>query len=127
MKIEWLAEKRARDVPWMTDNQWDCYLLVADVFGGFHHMNDKPKPWGSGIKLSEDIHRMSTFDMDSLTNLVFYAHDQCIRVQLAASSPGMVGIILHKRHCRVGDISRRHPTLEFAVQKWREYHPEPNK
>lgn len=122
---DWLYKKRLRDVPWMTHDQWACYLLAAEFFGGFHHMIDKPKPWGNGIKLSERFNWLSTYDFDGLTRLVFMAHDACIRIEIMPSGPGLIGLTLYKRHQREGGISERHPTIEEALATWRMKHPAP--
>ena len=104
--------------PWMSEDQWECAKLIARVQGGFHH-SAEIKPAYTGIRTNVYAHRLATFDFNLLTELVFAAHDQCIRVEMAQSSPGRVGVLLHKRHTREGRIVDRHPTLEQAVADWR--------
>lgn len=62
---------------------------------------------------------IATFDDDTLTRLVFAAHDECLRVELSQSRPGHLKILLHPRNLRDGRFCERHPTLESAVVKWR--------
>ena len=100
---------------WMTDDQWECAQMFADVVGGFHHISGTIKPHGKGIKVSDRAFGWSTFDFDRLTRLVILAHDRMIRVALAQSGPYRVGFELYKRHTRVGSMSVRHPTLEQAM------------
>jgi hypothetical protein len=101
--------------PWMTDDQWECAQMFADVVGGFHHVGGKFRPFGSGIKVSDYQFGWATFDCDRLTRLVILAHDQAIRVAIVSSSPGRVGFKLWKRHTREGSMHERHPTIEQAI------------
>lgn len=112
---------------WMSDDQWQCALMHADLMRGFHHVGGKFKPCGSGIEIHECYGSWATFDYDGLTRAVFLAHDRCIRIDIGPSGPGRMKFTLHKRHKRDGALHERHPTLEDAVQSWRELHPnQPN-
>jgi len=104
---------------WMSDDQWQCAALVADLFGGFDHVCGTFKDSGFGVTISVHAHRLSTFDFDGLTKLVLLAHDRMIRVDLAGSSPGRVKMLLHKRHKRDGAMHERHPTIETALETHR--------
>jgi hypothetical protein len=118
-----LNHTREKHYPWATDDQWACVLMLMEQYGGEHHFPSEVKPAGSGIKMSAYAQPFATFDFSNLTRLVFLAHDRCIRVQLCASAPGRIGLMLHRRK-RVGDIVERHPTLETAVAEWRAKHSE---
>ena len=121
---EGLDRVRQRDYPWASDDQWECIHLVADLVGGFHHLEGKIKDFGlTGVRTSlySDV---STFDSDRLTRLVFLAHDRCIRASVVSSGPRRIGIELFKRHAREGSTSKRHPTIEQALALWRKSHPE---
>ena len=118
------AEKYHREA-WMTDDQWRCAELVADVFCGFHHVTGEFKAFGRGVAVSVFAGTLATIDNDRLTRLVLLAHDRMIRVEMAASSPGRVKLALHKRHEREGCMSGRHPTIETALASHRKYFPEP--
>lgn len=106
---------------WMTDDQWECAQMFADVVGGFHHISGQIKPCGRGITVSDYAGGWATFDYDRLTRIVILAHDRMIRVELRQSGPGRVGFNLHKRHARDGRMHERHPTLESAVQLHRDH------
>ena len=108
---------------WMSDDQFECYELLADAMGGFHHVVQNPKEFGFGICLNTYSHRLSTFDFNLLTTLVFLAHDRMIRIEIQSSGPRMVKICLHKRHAREGSMSQRHPTVETALAAHRERFP----
>jgi hypothetical protein len=104
---------------WMTDDQWKCTQMFADVVGGFHHVAGTFKPFGDGIKISAYPSRFATFDFDGLTRIVLLAHDRMIRVALAPSGPRMIGFEMWKRHTREGRYSERHPTIEQAIEMHR--------
>lgn len=110
--------------PWMSDDQWECAKLIARVQGGFHHCAEIKQAY-TGIRTYVHAHRLATFDFNLLTELVFEAHDRCIRVELAQSAPGKVGILLHKRHAREGRMYEYHPTIEQALADWRTRNPTP--
>jgi hypothetical protein len=99
----------------MSDDQWECAQMFADVVGGFHHVTGTFKPWNDGIRVSDYQRAWSTFDMDRLTRLVILAHDRMIRVSIVPSAPRRVGIEMWKRHTREGRMSKRHPTMEQAI------------
>jgi hypothetical protein len=104
---------------WMTDDQYECFELLADLFRGFHHVYGEPREFGHGIALNIRSHRLATFDFDALTTAVFLAHDRMIRIEIQPSGPGMVKICLHKRHKRDGMMYERHPTIEEALATYR--------
>lgn len=104
---------------WMSDGQWECALMFADLMRGFHHIGGKFKQCGSGIEINEPYGSWATCDYDGLTRAVFMAHDRCIRIVIAPSGPGRLRFILHKRYKREGAMHERHPTLEEAVANWK--------
>lgn len=99
---------------WMTDEQWECAQMLADLAGGFHHC-DKIKEFGSGIETNR-AGELATFDFDGLTRAVVMAHDRAIRFAVSSSGPGRIKLILHKRK-REGSISQRHPDRSALVPK----------
>jgi len=114
----WISGQERLD--WANDKQHECYELLADVMGGTHHLYNPVKPCSeSGI---ETIYHtsMSTFDFDMLTKFVILAHDRCIRVEIAPYNFKNIKIRLHKRDGREGSMSRRHPTIERAIEKLRQ-------
>ena len=91
--------------------------FFATLFGGDHHIPGKLREFGDGwcVFRSGDI---STFDFDLATRIVFLAHDMCMRAEI--SRAGLyLRIAIHARK-RDGGMSERHPTLEQAVERWRE-------
>lgn len=103
----------------MTEAQRACFDLLCVVFRGEHNAPDRIYACGSGIKCSAPIYGLATFDFDYLTRLVVLAHDHCIRVDISSSSPGRIGLMLHQRSGRSGEVSVRHPTIEEAIERVR--------
>jgi hypothetical protein len=102
---------------WMSDDQWECYLMLADLYYGFHHVTGKLHKWGTGIRLNtHQVGGFATFDFDKLTRAVVMAHDRKIRFGVYPSGPGMLGLELYKRHARTGLMRERHPTIEDAIK-----------
>lgn len=110
-------EKQPYRKDWMSDDQYECYEFLADIFLGFHHIHGKLHEWGDGIKLNtSQTGSFATFDFDGLTRAVVMAHDRMIRFCIEPSGPGMLGLVCHKRHKREGRMSERHPTIEQAIE-----------
>ena len=109
----------------MSADQRFCFDLLADCFGGAHHVPHNVRKCGYGIRVSVGSGQLSTFDFDRLTRLVFLAHDRCVRVEITSSGPGRVGIALHRRHTRDGCMGQRHPTLDGAIALHRRFFPAP--
>lgn len=61
--------------------------------------------------------QFSTFDGDRLTQLVFLAHDRCLRVTVEGAASGYLRITFHPK-TREGNSFDRHPTIEQALEKW---------
>lgn len=103
----------------MNADQLECFRVLCDVFMGAHHVPPVRECSRYGISTAT-FKELATFDYDSLTRLVFSAHDRAVRVAVRSSAPRYVEIALWKRQ-REGDFSERHPTIEAALAKWREY------
>lgn len=114
----WNKQIREKRYPWMTDEQFECFLMLCDIFGGAHHIYSEVKPYGQGIVVNERHFRASTFDFNGLTKAVVMAHDRCIRFEIEPSGPGMLKLVLHKRK-REGQMYERHPTMEDHIRSIR--------
>lgn len=108
------AEPADNRQDWMSDAQWECACLIAEICGGWHHVDGKIKQCGTGIRWGTRQGRWATFDCSELTRLVVLAHDFAIRVEVVPWAPGMLGFTFHKR-ARKGRIHQRHPTIQDAV------------
>lgn len=106
----------------MSDDQWECAEMLADLYGGFHHLYSEVKRHGTGVELNTSAFRLATFDFSALTSAVFMAHDRMIRFGVESSGPRMVKLVLFKRHKREGRMHERHPTIETALALHRERH-----
>lgn len=98
----------------MSPDQLECYKLLADCFGGEHHL-EPVYIHGRGLRTSSWGGKLATFDFDYLTRLVLLAHERCIRIEIVQGGPNRVGIVAHKRHAREGDMAVRHPTIDQAI------------
>lgn len=106
---------------WMTDDQWECFEMLCDLFYGVHHIQGKIKPCGKGIEINTRASNWAaSFDFNGLTRAVVMAHDRMIRFEIEPSGPGLLKLCLHKRHKREGAMHERHPTMEQAIEKIRE-------
>jgi hypothetical protein len=84
---------------------------------------DWSNPSYIALKLSRFMSpRLSTFDFDDLTTLVFLCHDHCIRAEIVPLNQQHVEIVFHARRGREGQMSLRHPPIETAIARWRERH-----
>jgi len=111
---------------WMTDDQWQCAQMIADLFRGWHHVLGEIKQSGTGIKLNTSATNWAaTYDYDGLTRAVVMGHDRMIRFEFQPSGPRMMQLVLHKRHVREGKMHERHPTMEDAILTARKEHPQP--
>jgi hypothetical protein len=114
------------DNPEMTKDH--AIAFFAEFYLGVHHIPARGccgshgvKEFGTGWSVNH-YGDLSSFDFDSLTRLVFLAHDRCVRVEVMNSGPRRVKIAIWKRAGREGEIWARHPTLEQAIELWRKRH-----
>jgi hypothetical protein len=104
----------------MNEDQRECYDLLCDLVYGEHHITGLVKACGArGIMINTPSNRWATYDFDGLTRLVVMAHDRCIRAEICPGGPGRVGIHLHKRKMREGQMHERHPTMEENIARIR--------
>ena len=100
----------------------EAIAFFAEFYCGEHHIPRKGlKPCGNGWSVN---HRgsLATFDFNTLTRLVFLAHDRCVRVEIMHGGPGSLKIGIWQRD-RNGSSTQRHPTITEALETWREKHP----
>ncbi len=96
--------------------------VLATAFRGIHHCGHiKKRGEGTPDEMWETnkYGDISTFDFDELTRLVIAAHDECVRVAICHSGPGMVKIRLWPRLNRDGEFYEKHPTMEDAIKLFR--------
>jgi hypothetical protein len=109
-----------RTWPEMSENEARDFF--AHIYRGKHHIpgelrRDSRATWsvchfvgGAGV---------ATFDYDELTRMVFAAHDACMRLAILAAGPRHVRIQITKRTRNGSEMAADHPTLEDALDKWR--------
>lgn len=97
---------------------------VADMLGvwqrGIYHISPEVEKGIWTERMVEIRHGgdLATFDLDTLTRLVFLAHDRCVRVEISPRANRYFTMRFHPRK-RDGKGFERHPTLEDAVAAWR--------
>lgn len=72
-----------------------CWDVLRTAFGGDHHLQ-KVYECGRGIEMST-FHSLATHDSNTLTRLVLLAHKFRCRVDIGASTPRTVRIMVHPR------------------------------
>lgn len=102
---------------WMTPAQWACAEALADLFGGFHHIEARRiKAAGAhGIEYSTP-QSLSTYDFNAMTHAVLMAHERAIRFEVAPSGPRLLKLYLHKRAHDGEFMHTRHPTIDQAIE-----------
>jgi hypothetical protein len=118
---------------WMKMTMSPLGREVADLLGawarGIYHIDRSVMKvdWSDEqvieINLSNPT-TLSTWDFDELTKLVILCHDRIIRCEIRAVAPGILKMCFTKR-IRHGDISKRHPTIERAIELCRKEHGDP--
>lgn len=107
-----------------------AFVILDESLGGIYNLNIKlDKVEINKYFFSCVISKpLATYDMNSLTTLIFSAHDHCVRVELnPKSSWGYYELVFHNRTRKQADeklsITKDHPTLEQAVEMWRYKNP----
>ena len=95
--------------------------FFSEIYGGAHHIQGEVKQFGDGWTV-QNYNDLSTYDFNMLTRMVFLAHDKCYRLSIKQGAPSAVKVMIWKRHAREGKIYEMHPTIEQALEKWRESH-----
>ncbi|WP_147127833.1 hypothetical protein [Shimia ponticola] len=103
---------------WMTDDQWACAQMVADLLGGFHHVSGDFNPLGYGLQVNLANVSWATHDFNTLTRAVFLAHARMIRFEIRPCSNRSLKLCLWQRHKRDGAMGERHPTIQQALEQF---------
>lgn len=106
-----------------------CAEFAGRFYGGLHHFPGESKglrkvDWNHWLYCAwKQRPGFSTYDFDSLTRLVFLAHDTGIRVEVNPSM-NYLEIVCHPR-VFVPEKGRAypHPTIEAALADWRTRSP----
>ena len=105
----------------LTDFQRDCVDLICDAqtcgpYDFKSTFNSANWEHGNGVRFTISPMGLATFDFNGLTRLVVGAHDKCIRVEIRPCNMQRLEVTMFKREGREGSISRRHPTMEGAIE-----------
>lgn len=134
------AERRHAGADWLEQNYGRrCGPIsplgrsVADLLGdlaqGLYHLDGEALAktnWTNPVFIDIVLPYQSwaTYDFDQLTQLVILCHDRCIRAEIAGASRGKTRLLFHGRQ-RTGGMSERHPAIEEAIKRCRDYHGGP--
>lgn len=106
--------------------------LLDELYSGLYHLDGDfihRADWTAShwiVLTVTDNSYWATTDGDYLTRLVFLAHDYAIRVEIEASTHGYFRLNFSPREQgKAAGVMRGHPTLEEAVERWRQRHPAP--
>jgi len=104
-------------------------IIISNLYRGLHNA---PYRFLDTFPLKETFYipfelkgTLATFDFDTLTRLVFLAHDLAVRVEIQSTRKHCTLIYFHQRtHNNIKDFksTENHPTLEQAVKWWRKHH-----
>lgn len=90
-------------------------MILDKVFGGIHNvpLAKAPVAWDDEyvIHVTLSWQTLATVDDSRLTALVVLAHDNVLRLQIAAKAANHIELMFHQRQ-RAGSLSQRCPTLE---------------
>ncbi|HZU87408.1 MAG TPA: hypothetical protein VFF78_07985 [Anaerolineaceae bacterium] len=122
---EWIERQLACNTPLvqMSPLGHDVADLLGELFRGIYHIEHQALrvDWSNKQCISINIDRaLATFDFRDLTHLVFLAHHLCLRVEIEPCNFRFLRILFWRRS-RDGDISKRHPTLREAVERFEEH------
>lgn len=99
-----------------------CRSMCCGPYDFYRTFEKADWQYGQGVRFVVDHHLLATFDMAGLTTLVIGAHDECIRVEINPVNFRNVAICMWPRQ-REGGISERHPTIEQAINYYRDTSP----
>jgi hypothetical protein len=122
---DWLKRDAKKEVSEFGEQVAD---LLGFAFGGIYHIERTVLKADFSdsrfISVTVGQNDMSTFDSNTLTELVFLAHWMCMRFQITGAAPGCIRLQFSKRNPLVdkGDfIYSGHPSLDEAVASFKEY------
>ena len=94
--------------------------LLGHVFLGIYHLHTgalRNVDWSNNHHI-QFIYRgeLATFDFNSLTALVVFAHDEMMRVSIEGCGPDYMRLMFHQRKSRTGSICEKCPTIEKHIK-----------
>ena len=96
--------------------------ILSRAYGGEHHIPGKIKDNGHFIECNI-FGGIATYDCNRLTRLVIGAHDECCRMEISPSGPGLIKLRFSERkrpeECGEYPLMSGHVTIEEAVQVYR--------
>lgn len=81
-------QRASERLPWMTDQQWACTVMLAEYVPGFSALQASLAPLGAGVELSTTYAWLSGFDTDLLTKLAIESTRHRLRLQIGGDQSG---------------------------------------
>lgn len=117
--LEWLkANQRVKEISPLGERVGE---LLGEWASGIYHIRDIEKvDWANPhcIEVSLGYMNLATWDAADLTRLVFLAHWLCIRIEVTPKNRNTLCLLFHARE-REGQIYKRHPRLDEAVERFK--------
>ena len=117
--LEWLkANRSVKEISPLGERVAE---LLGEWAAGLYHLSDIEKvDWANPyfIEVSLGYKNMATWDAADLTHLVFLAHWLCIRIEVTPKNRNTLSLLFHGRE-REGQIYKRHPRLDEAVERFK--------
>lgn len=99
----------------------EATAFFTELYYGEHHIpNYKVEKWGYGWCVIDDFGQFSTWDYNNLTRFVLMCHEYCVRGHIEPVKGAKFRIAIWKRKCREGSMDERHPTIEQAIEYFKE-------
>lgn len=92
-----------------------CIDALAWVFGGHHHLPKLGEAGPRGVEMVT-FRDFSTFDCNTLTEIVLIAHARAVRIEIGARNMKYLRIFAHAReHDETKRRHERHPELSQLI------------
>ena len=122
----WLLQNFKYSNPDKVVSEFGCEVanLLGDLFAGIYHMDAgalERTDWSCTWRISvtvRDNGQFGTHDFNSLTRLVFLAHEQGIKATIEAASSRYLRLTFHKVGAKF--CPPVHPTIEQALNRFME-------
>jgi hypothetical protein len=98
--------------------------ILGELYLGIYHLESrqlKKVDWSQRDNIDVVLGRQSfsTYDNDKLTKLCFLAHHRAVRVEIHPHSFKYLRLTFSRRGVRTGQTYLRHPSLDDAVEKFK--------
>lgn len=118
---DWISEVTRKPI---SDLGRDVADILGQVYQGIYHLDKQALKvdWSNEDWIEIVIWGcLCTWDFSHLTNLVIMCHETAIRLELIAAAPNYLRLVFYRRKRQAEATSKRHPTIEEAVERVRKH------